>query len=454
MKKILILFVFCFVFSSLCLFADDEIAWEHEEDLLDVEFPEVPAEYIAWDDDLYEDIYDDDYEKPDRPPFRFSNRTFELGLLGVNINFSNDFLTLRQIFTETLVLNLDDLRNGLGIKTGVLINPIFFSYNKNDNWGFGLTTGLDVWGNVNLAGEMLTISEAVNAKSDVGAAVFADLQINSFFHIPQLKVKFRPSMSLYFPILYARANDFSYTFRISKNDDGIDVTQIRLGYDILAYTAFPLEGDGFSLSASPGVDWSIGAEFPLAQVLELDKRFPFLNFIVGVDFINIPLVPAVMNDYLRLTGVIETRDEPLDLENISDMDSLFNIDTGEMVYGEERQTVFRPFKMHMWADWQPFETRENIIITFTPTLGFAINPLYQRPFSLEAGIKAHVDLWNLLLPSFEMGYYDRRWMNNLALGLNLRAFQFDAGIGFHSPSFAKSWSGGGFAVNLGLRFGW
>jgi hypothetical protein len=86
--------------------------------------------------------------------------------------------------------------------------------------------------------------------------------------------------------------------------------------------------------------------------------------------------------------------------------------------------------------------------------GFAISPIYNKPFSAEAGIKARIDLFNLLIFTAGTGYHDRLWKNGFDLALNCRAVEFNFGAALCSPSFAKSWSGGGFSINTGLKFGW
>ena len=107
--------------------------------------------------------------------------------------------------------------------------------------------------------------------------------------------------------------------------------------------------------------------------------------------------------------------------------------------------------MLIWADWHPFGSAP---ISFIPTLGFAINPLYEKSFSLETGLKTRLDLGNIFITTFGIGYHDRLWINSVDFILNFRAFEFNFGMDMRSPSFVKSWTGGGVGVNVGFKFGW
>jgi hypothetical protein len=299
MKKIPLLILFL-VFAPLFLFADDEIAWVMDEN--------ENGEIIYWPD---EDIIWGEIDAPDFPgegsgPFRIRNRTVEIGLANINLAFSNDFLSLGNVFQDTVVLDLDLLRRGLGINFGLALNPVFFSYNRNDRWGFGFSTGIDMFGTAALSGTMLTLRQDTNGISELNAAVFSTLDFSGFFHIERFRIRVGPSV--YLPIAYMRPREFIYINRTAN-----DETFFYLGVNMEVFTAFPTEGD-FSITASPGVDFSISVEYPLADALALNQRFPFLDFTVGVDIVNIPIVPAVMRNYSLYIMSFGDRDNPIDLD--------------------------------------------------------------------------------------------------------------------------------------------
>jgi len=414
MKKIfLLLLIMSFVFMPFCLYADDDID-ESEDTSYEEEFPHDPD-----------------------GPFRIKNRSIEIGFLQTSIGFSNNFLTFKDIFQDKLIFDLDKLEDGLKMNMDVGITPLYFTYNKNDNWGFGLSFGASATGIADFSGNMLTFKEAEDEKSDVGAAVFAQLQLSGFFHVKKFKITIKPS--LYYPIFYLEP-DFSYTYKNVKNGTIID-----LKYKFRAYVPVASEDSSSSLTAKPGLDFHLGAEYPLSKALNLTEKHRILDFDVGVDIINLPMVPAQMNNYIEYSGQFGSS-TPITFDNLDS----FSTDSKD-VTGEEKKYILRPFVMHFWADWRPFNKK---IISFTPIMGFAINPIYTRHGSFEGGIKTRFDLANLFITTIGIGYYDRMWKNSIDFVLNFRAFEFDLGLDLRSSSFAKSWSGGGFGLNIGFKFGW
>ena len=371
------------------------------------------------------------------------DRTFEFGI-SANISFTNNFLSARDIFKETFVLDIDQLMNGFIMKFGFGVTPVCFNYNNKNGWGFGLSVNTEGFGIFNLSGKLLSFDEAVNDKSEISGAVFAEIAPSGYFHLQRFKIKIKPA--LYVPVAYAKS-DISYTLKNTA-----DGTVLNIGYEINLFTAFPTEDDaGFRLTARPGVDLRVGAEYPLSDVLGISNKFFFLNFDVGLDLINIPLIPSAMRNYMRIDGSIGS-DEPINFfgDDKMDTDSFFSTDN-DTKYGEEEQTVLRPFKMLVWANWRPLGIQ---IFKVIPTIGFAINPLYIKPFSLEGGVKASLDLSNIFIATLGVGYHDRLWKNSIDLVLNSRAIQVNIGADLRSPNFLQSWKGSGFGVYAGVIFGW
>jgi hypothetical protein len=418
MKKLFLILICCFIASSLCLFANEE---------------EINTEFTEEDEALA-------IASAERGPLRIKDRRVEIGLVNVRAGFANDFLTTSDIFQETLKLNLSELDKGFKINLDLGVTPLYFNYiSKSTLWGYGLALGVDAVGAVDLAGSMLTLKEASKDKSDVVGAAFVDVKTSSFFHITNVKAKF--NLSVYYPVLYA-VPDVFYTFKPSA-----DETELDINYKVRVYTPFSLEDDAsFSLSPTPGVDIQLGAEYPLAEVLGLKERFDFLDFIVGIDFLNIPIAPSSMKEYMEISGYVGGG--VVDFDDFSDLDKI--VPEPETVYGSKKKEIFRPFKMLTWSDWKPFDV---VPVNFITTLGFAVNPLYSEPGSVEFGVKARFNLANLFIATIGNGYHDRYWRNSLDLALNLRFFEFFFGVDLRSQDFAKSWSGGGVGANVGFKFG-
>jgi hypothetical protein len=483
MKKITVLFFLFFIFLTFFLFAqDNEITWNYEEKIRNSEI--TPDRDVVWIFDTVEKEEVVEKKVKEKGPFRIPNRNFETGILNLNLGASNSFMSTFEIFKEKVTIDIDKLSNGLNINTNLFLSPVFFNFNKKDKWGYGLSTGLEVFGIADLNGNMLTLHEADSANSDIGAGVFAEVNVHGFLTFQKFKIKVKPAV--YYPLLYAIPKNFSYTYA-NKNEGGIDNTYLNMELDMRVFTPFPLDKDFdfkdifdiFStikdtitdISARPGIDISIGAEYPLSEVLGLTEKISFLDFDVGIDFINIPLYRSVMEDYIPIIANLGNGDEPIDFFNelISgdseeiDFDKYFNYTKGDP--GKDKINITRPFKMIISANWRPFgspfKSDSNEInkqkrewLTFTPMLGFAVNPIYFKPFSLEGGIKTRFSFVNFFIAALNIGYYDRLWKNSLDLAVNLRIFEIDIGASMQSADFLKSWSGGGFGASFGLKFGW
>jgi hypothetical protein len=87
-------------------------------------------------------------------------------------------------------------------------------------------------------------------------------------------------------------------------------------------------------------------------------------------------------------------------------------------------------------------------------MGFSYSKLYPQPWAFEGGLSVCFDTNNFSILNLGINYMDRKWKNSIDYTLNLRFIQFDMGIIFQSQKFVKSWQGGGFGFNFGLKLGW
>jgi len=484
MNKITSLFFLFFIFMTISLFAqDNEIAWNFDDNDKAQNIDVTPDRDVVWVFDVTEKEKVVEKKPKEKGLFRIPDRKAETGILNLNLAASNDFITAYEFFREKVSIDIDKLAKGFNVNADLFLSPVFFNYNKKGNWGYGLSTGLDVFGIAGLNGSMLTLQEAEAANSDIGAGVFAEVNVHGYLTFQKFKIKVKPAV--YYPLFYAKSDKFSYTYE-NKTEDGEDNTYLNMALDMRFYTPFPLDKEyDFKdilnmfgaikdtikdISARPGVDFSIGAEYPLSDVLGLTEKINFLDFDIGIDIINIPLYRAVMEDYIPITAKLGS-DEPLDIigdiisgdtEDI-DLKKYYDIERGDP--DKDKINITRPLKILISANWRPFgspikkDSNESgklkrEWLTFTPTLGFSINSVYNKPVSFEGGIKTRFSFINFFIAALNIGYYDRVWKNNLDLALNLRFFEIDLGAGMQSADFLKSWSGGGFSASFGLKFGW
>ena len=381
--------------------------------------------------------------------FRFKDRTVELGL-NAGFDFSNDFFSLGDFRQERMVLDLDNFTGGLNLNTGLDITPFYLGFNINNIWGFGISANINYYGHIGLSKNLISLDQAIDEKSDASFAVFADAALNFFFNVNHFKLKFRPSV--YYSVLYSKP-DIVYTF------DTTDTPYLNLEYDMRIYTALQIDDidnikfDINAFSAAPGFDISFGFEYPLYRAAGLYKVFALFDFDIGMDFMHIPIHPAVLRHYTQLSGgftvdvdTLENVFDFIDNDDFFDDNDLFN----DPVYGEDKISVERPFRAKLWIAWRPMGSR---LLTLTPQLGFSINPLYLEPFSMEYGVKAKFDLINLLTLTAGVNFEDRIWKNNLHVTFNLRILELDLGIEARSYEFFNFWNTGGLGVHVGLKFG-
>ena len=427
MKKISFFFIFCFIIFPFNVYAE-------------FIYGKYGFEEINF-GDVHDDVHVENAhieEGLTKKPMQIPDRGFEIGIL-VNANVANNYLSIEQIFQETIELNLDNLANGFNINLGISIAPLYFKYNSKKGWGLGISTVVDAAGILGASGKLLSLDEATNDKSDLSGAIFASVGIDTFFTIKSLKVKLRPAM--YYTLAYIKP-DLSYT----NNDSAFGVS-----YDIRIYEAFSFDSfpDNFDLKASPGFDVSFGLEFPLSKALELNKKAPFLDFDIGLDFINIPIVPSSLSNYTQYSGSMGN--DNLEGLSISDFFASFKTDN-ESSSGEESVNVDRPFKVNLWANWRPFNGSS--LFTIIPLIGLSINQLYVEPLSIEGGVSVCLSLVNMLIVRAGVNYMDRMWINSLSLAFNLRLFEVDLGVDIRSQEFLASWKGSGLGINAALKFGW
>jgi len=424
MKKISLLLMIFLLLLPLCAYADDDLSDEPQPDQIDEDSSSNRSNSSGG-------------------SVNIKNRIFELGFLNINLGLSSDLLgfagghlSFIDIFQETIVLDIDNFSNGLRINLGANIVPVYFNINLG-SWGIGISTNLEAMGNLSLSGKLLTFSKAIDDKPDVSGALFASAGVSTFFSIEKLKVTIKPSV--FYTIAYFKP-DISYTF---DPDSG---NIFKFDYDVQIYTAFPLEDaasllNDLSLLPTPGIDLSFGMEYALAK-----------DFDIGLEFVNIPVIPSVLKNYMQFSGSIGG-DEPIDLLG-GGMDSLFSmfdeIDE-EPSYGTGIQETVRPFKLSAWVNWRVLGTT---FLTLTPMIGFSINQLYVEEFSMEFGVNARFSWSNMFIITTGINYIDRIWRNSVNFAFNLRLLEFNIGLDMRSHDFIQSWTGGGFGVNTGFMIGW
>jgi hypothetical protein len=464
----LILFV-----GSFALWAWDEPSenpFENEGD------PPVAGSLNSWDEE--------EPPPPRRKEFKLKNRAFEIGIANLNVGFANNFIATDDFITRTALsdffkngdifrdeveIDINKFLDGFLFDFGLDIRSFFFNINVKDKWGFGLDIArIETSGNFGISGDLLGLKQAKNDRdTGAGAAVFFDTGIPIFFFIEEYKIKFRPSV--FIPLAYLPPGGVSYSYQPSSTKFNDDITikgvKIIATYDIGLYTLIPMK-DYLNGAANPdplamgqslldkwegfGYDFNLSVEYPYDETLDL-----------GVNLTHIPFIPAKSGYRMGIKGEAWADTSKINFyELVKDdvnMDELIEGAYGytedfKIVYREDELKILRPFKMIAYADWRPFD--DTRAVALIPSLGFAINPLYVEPGSIEGGLSIRFDLGNIFIATFGINYNDRKWKNSIDCTLlNLYIFQIDLGLVFQSQDFVESWRGAGFALNFGFKIG-
>ena len=415
---------------------------------------------------------------PIKEPFRFKNRMVELSVVNVNLNVSNSFIAIGDVFESPfymlgnindikddpvlayknpVVINLDDFFSGYKFILGTGIKPFSLNFNWKDKWGFGLDVAhISVTGNVALAEELLSLKEARNEKFNMGMAAYVDVGIPIFFHYDDFKIKIRPAV--YMPLIYTRPTiTYTYKKEYKNPETGAEGSYLEVDYDMRVYSLVDMQQDDILQSLTDEA-WNIPRN-NLGYDFGLSVEYPWsYNLDIGVDIVNIPVpyATARLNHYTQLSGSMMVDTSRLDIDEVMDGDiskHAYNFKHNKQTYGYNSagQKVYRPFSMLFYADYRPYDSR---ILSLIPSLGFSINSLYNEPGSVEGGLSARIDLANIFITTLGINYNDRAWKNSIDFVLNLRAFQLDLGLSSQAPTLVKSWQGAGVGVNFGMKFGW
>jgi hypothetical protein len=411
MKKLTIILIILFFVQSLCVFAKDNSSGKEKKSL------------------------------------SLQDRSLEIGFAHINVNFANNILSYEDIFQEVITIDLDKLADGFMFNLGANITPFYFTIKSKKGWGFGLSTNIEAIGALSLSGNMLTIDEAIADNSDIRGAVFASAAINTFFDVQKYKIKFSPS--LFYPLAYVTPPVYKPSSAIYTLDYS-DGTKAYIDYDVRIYTGFSWEDENFSLTSNPGVDYTIGVEYPFSKEKGLSDKIPLLDFDVGLDLINVPFIPSTMISYMQVKGRIGKEKITIFGDNDEDDEGFFSSD--EIDTKEKYLLVSRPFKMLVHADWRPlFKSK---FLTITPVIGFCYSKIYSDPFSLEAGLNACLNFGNIFLLKAGLSYTDRIFVNSFGIVLNSKALEIDIGADLRAQNFDQLWTGVGLGLNFGFKIGW
>jgi len=385
-------------------------------------------------------------EEQTKKPFTFARQKFEIGF-DVGVGFDNDLIKARDVFTKDLVIDLEklggDVRKAgfnfnLGILSGLFINI------KNVNigsgvWDFGFFSGADGDLHFNLPKSLFTLltegninERSFNGTISASGGVFANAGLSGSAKYGKLRIGVKPV--LFAPLMVMPKSGIDYNLETTDEKISLTTSGQIAAYGIVADA---MEGD--SIQMSFGVDVSVEGEYEL---------FSFLD--VGGSISRIPLAPVSMKNRVLIAMDdfnVDFKGEDLMEGKKPDVPD-FEYDIS---YESANYKIFRPLRFDVYARYKPFE---KIAFVVRPNLGFSVS-FNDKQAYFNAGAEAQIALLrNMFLFHVGTGIEESVWKQRAGFGFNVRAFELDLEGIFRSQSFPGSFSGQGFGLNLGLRFGW
>ena len=396
---------------------------------------------------LYAQDGDDVFAQEDtvKERFTFERQRFEMGFdFGAGV--ANDIIGRKDIFTKDIIIDMNDIEGDMS-DDGINLSADFFSdffltIKKirigQGKWDIGFFSGGDGEVSFNLPKNLVTLI----AKGNSGQSVFdgmisarGGVYANAGFDVSAEYGKLRVGVRhlLYTPLLYIPKSGINYHLDTSN---GVDLTASG---DIEVYSPFitsdNLEFNGLKF----GFNFSTDGTYAL---------FPFLD--VGGSLINIPLVPAKVQNRMKLTlsGINHWGFNGQDLVNGEGFDEL-DLDFDDS-YDSSVVKVYKPFRFDAFARYKPFNTE---LFSIIPNIGFTVDINDSEGF-FNAGLALELNIRYGFILGVGMGRVEGLWKHQLDLIFNLRAFELALAASLQSQGFRDSFRMSGFGFGLGISFGW
>jgi len=319
-----------------------------------------------------------------------SRRFFELGV-DVEAGFANNYLGWNDIFTETIVIDLNQMNSDLG-KMGFMVGlgmgaDTYMNLTIPKKFSIGFNTGVSASGGITVPGSLFELLAEGNdpdktyaGKLDVNADVYGFTDISIGLKAGPIWLTVTPAF--YMPLLYIPDPDVTYSF-VTSSDGTLRATAVA---DMAMYSVLDLEAIIEKTGANPaaglgsggGIDLSLGATYALLNNLDL-----------GATFTSVPLLPASLANRTKFTARYS-----VDMEQVlKNMDNpVQTTETSDYSYDKEKILILRPFKFGLNANWRPFSRK---ILSFRPDLALGV---YDGVF-FDAGLNTRVNLANILIYS-------------------------------------------------------
>ena len=401
----------------------------------------------------------------------FAHRFFEVKV-DVPVNVSNNLVALTDILQETAIIDLPQIADNVKLFGAAIKANTSPSLSLNLDIPRGLILGLSVGAEadvgVGLSNDLFEFLGHGNTNMDdknkfkMGAKntyadLFATAAVNGGWNFKKSRIEF--TATAFSSILHFDAGD---TYAMVYMNDEENTVGYEANVDAKLYTIVQTEQLQSVDAIMGAIQNNIGFDVSGSYKRDL---FRFLS--VGASA-RIPIVPSRLSTgYVVQTNPPYKGEFSLDkmLGKDDDEESSGSEDTMEQEETEEESSGFlgdpvilaqpysihRPMKIGVSADFHPFGT----LLTTSGYLGLGFRHPFaavinkanggidETQFYVDYSVAGRLSLWNIISLSLEHSYMDEIFKNEVALALNIRLVEVDAGVSFQSPSFTKSFTGAG-----------
>ena len=411
----------------------------------------------------------------------FAHRFFEIKV-DVPVNVSNNIVSLTDVLQETAIIDLPQIADNValdgamikamaapsfGIKIDIPKGLILgLSIGAEADVGVGLSKDLFEFlgkGNVDMGDEFEM--EASNTYADV----FATTSITGGWNTKNSKLEI--SGNLFSSLAHFDASDTHA--KIYMNGE-TNKTGFEANVDAKGYTALNVD-EMSDINALLGtMKGNLGFD------VSANYKRDILRFLSVGAKVQVPIVPSKLSVGYSVKYNYQKEFDLNTLIGKSSDESTTEETAAEVPKQEEEEeteesnsflgaptllttpyAIHRPLKVGISADFHPFgtllTTSGYLGIAFRHPFASAINQANggenETHFYVDYSIAGRLSLWNVLSLSLSHSYIDEIFKNELALALNIRLVEVDAGVSFQSPTFVKSFSGAGVGAFVTVCIG-
>lgn len=366
-----------------------------------------------------------------------SERFFEIQI-GVPADFSNNAISLDDIFKKELTLDLAKIANEMpseGLNLIVDAKP-YVAINLNIAFiHIGMSAGVDVYekmgiskdffdflGKGNEVGETLTFD--FNNYTDLFAFCEADVGID----FSNFSIHVTPS--LFVPIFSSSGSVAKVTF---LNDEEGNIN-LNMNTNFGVYSNFDMYDENILsdlFSNGNGFDVGVSASLPFGRKLVFSGKA------------RIPIVPGSYqykySSYYEATTTMNLLDSSL---NSSETNGNIKDFSKEVL--EEKIYINRPMKFNLYADYLLVGN----VLKLRAGGGMGVfRPFLTDSFTYpEYYFSAGINLFDFIKASISTEYTSQIFKHQIALGINVRLIELDCGVSLQSTDFSKSFSNNGFGA--------